>query len=77
MPRLRPTHPRDRASALRPAVLDLIARNQSDPSADEAWFLAELRAAVERTRTPAGDLLALYRGSPDGHAERYYASYTD
>lgn len=77
MPRLRPTSPRDRAPSLRPAVLDLIARSQADPAADEAWFLAELRAAVERTRTPAGDLLALYRGTAERRMARLYDVYSD
>jgi hypothetical protein len=60
----------------RPALLDIVARAQMDAGPDEAYFLAQLRAAVVAVETPAERLFARYRGWPSGPA-RAYGRYRD
>lgn len=50
---------------VRAAVLDVISRSPADLRANEAEFIAELRAAVARAMTPVETLLDKYR--PDRH----------
>ena len=50
---------------VRAAVLDVISRAPDDLRANEADFIAELRAAVAQAMTPAETLLDKYR--PDRH----------
>ena len=52
---------------VRAAILDVISRTKGDLRANEARFIAELRAAVAEATTPAGSMLDRYR--PDRHRE--------
>jgi hypothetical protein len=58
--------------SLRPALLDAIAQAGSD----EVALLAELRAVVAATETPADRMLARYRGWPSQPAI-IYGRYRD
>jgi hypothetical protein len=46
----------------RPTLSDTIAHAEIKAGSDEAYFLAQLRAVVAAFETPAGRLLAKYRG---------------
>ena len=60
----------------RPALLDIVARAQMDAGPDEAYFLAQLRAAVIAVETPAERFFARYLGWLSGPA-RAYGRYRD
>jgi gamma-glutamylcysteine synthetase len=65
--------------ALRPAVLELMARPRGveDDEIDDALFLAELRSIVEGARTPGEDLLRQYHPDWEDRLGRIYARYAD
>jgi gamma-glutamylcysteine synthetase len=74
--------PRDYADApaLRPAVLDIVARRlpaEGDEALDDAILLGELRCAVEGARTRAEDLLRRYHPDWSDRLGRIYARYAD
>ena len=49
---------------MRPALLDVVARSDTDASWDGPDFLAQLRELIAAVETPADRLLARYRGRP-------------
>jgi hypothetical protein len=66
---------------IRPVVIDLISRRQSaatdDPSADEAYFLAQLRAAITDGESPVDRLRARYGSARTDNLCRLYARHRD
>ena len=61
-------HSNDRfhRSAMGPALLDVIARFESDAGSDEAELLAGLRAAIAAVEAPVDRLFARYHGRSSG-----------
>ena len=70
-----PRHP------IRPAVIELISRAETagpgDPIADEAYFLAQLRAAIAGGESPVEQLRARYGAPRTDRLCRLYARYAD
>ena len=66
--------PVKRDAARDPDVFDDILIDD-DPSLDEALFVAELRRAVEGTRTPAEELLARDSCDWGDRLDRIFARY--
>lgn len=66
---------------LRPVVLDLIARAEAaapgDPISDEAYFLAQLRAAITAGDSPMERLRARFGTERSDPLCRLYARYAD
>lgn len=63
----------------RPVVLDLIARAElagpEDPISDEAYFLAQLRAAIAAGESPVEQLRGRYSSGRTDRLCRLYARY--
>lgn len=71
----------DRRPSIRTALLDLIfeagAAAPGEPMSDEAYFLAQLRAAIQSADSPAGRLRARYGADRGDILCRLYDKFAD
>ncbi len=62
-------------------MIELIARAETaapdDPMSDEAYFLAQLRAAIQGGESPVARLRARYGSARPDQLSRLYARYMD
>jgi hypothetical protein len=73
---MQPDHKHRHRRPIRPTLLDIIARAETDTGSDEIDILVLLRTLVTAVETPADRLFARYHGRPSAHS-LVYAEYHD